>query len=416
MRDRELYARILGISDPWRVVEVDLDEGGREVRVRVELSGGARLCCPRCQARAKVHDTRERRWRHLDTCQFHTILVAKVPRVSCEEHGVRQIEVPWAEPNSRFTALYEALVIDWLKETSIAAVARLLDLSWDEVAGVQQRAVKRGLARRQLEPIRVLGVDETSFRKRHRYVTVGTDLERSRVVHVEDGHSSDSLARFFESLPQPLLEVIEVVAMDMWKPFILATKAFIPDADSKICFDKFHIAKHLGDAVDKVRREEHRRLMKEDDETLKGSKYFWLRNPDKMDDFALQILDALRSMNVKTGRAWAIRQMAMDLWHYSSRGWARKAWKRWLSWAMRCRLEPIKKVAKMVRAHLGGIINAVVHKVTNAGSESINAQIQRIKRRACGFRNRERFREAIYFHLGGLDLYPAKLSGTHTDS
>ena len=140
-----------------------LEEGDVEVFVEYQGSGGSgKLACPECGQPAGRYDRRERRWRHLDTCQYRTILVAQVPRVECPEHGVKTILVPWAEPGSPFTALFEALVIDWLREANIQAVARLMDLTWDQVDGVMQRAVRRGLARRTLQAPRRAGVDETS--------------------------------------------------------------------------------------------------------------------------------------------------------------------------------------------------------------------------------------------------------------
>jgi len=122
--------------------------------------------------------------------------------------------------------------------------------------------------------------------------------------------------------------------------------------------------------------------------------------------------EQMKRVALRTSRAWALKEHAMCLWCYLTRGWARRAWKAWISWAMRSRLEPVKRVARMVRNHLEGILNAIVLNATNAMAESVNAKIQRIKRRACGFRSRDRFRTAIYFHLGGLDLRPA----AHTDS
>ena len=147
MRDRELYARLLGIEAPWHVQDVELRLEAGEVQVRL-APDAAVLRCPHCAGVAPGYDTRERRWRHLDTCQYRTIVIAEVPRVQCATHGVVQIAVPWADAGARFTSLFEALAIDWLHEASLSAVARRLHLSWDEVDGIQQRAVARGLARR----------------------------------------------------------------------------------------------------------------------------------------------------------------------------------------------------------------------------------------------------------------------------
>lgn len=317
-----------------------------------------------------------------------------------------QIRVPWSEPGSRFTALFEALVIDWLQEASASAVARLVGLDWGEVDRIMARAVARGLARQERRLPRRIGVDETSFQKRHEYVTVVCDQQRGVVVHVADGRGRDSLDNFYQAFDQEERQAVESVAMDMWAAYIGSTEHYIPGAETKIAFDKFHVAQHLSKAVDKIRRQEHKILAGQGDESLKGSKYLWLQNPDHMSDERWSSFESLREGSLKTARAWAIKELAMSLWSYAYRGNARKAWNRWYSWAIRCQLEPIKKVARMIKRHLEGIITAIVRGVTNARSEGINAKIQWIKYTARGFRNRERFRNAIYFHLGGLDLYP----------
>jgi transposase len=417
MRDRELYARILGIEKPWTATEVDLAVAQQEVRVQVAIRATARLRCPECGTPCRRHDTRSRRWRHLDTCQMKTILQADVPRVRCPEHGVLQIPVPWAEPRSGFTALLECIVIDWLKEANITAVAVQLGLTWDEVSGIMERAVARGLARRgELSPGRI-GVDEVSFQKRHEYVTSVVDQDEGNVLYVADDRKTTSLEGFYEALGPEGCAGLKAIAMDMWPPFIQATRRHVPDAENKIAFDRFHVAGTLGKAVDLVRRAEHRELLQEGDLRLTGTKYQWLRSDDgNSDERWRQRFAALKTSTLRTARAWAIKQAAAGLWRYTVRGWAVKAWNRWLGWAQRSRLKPVLNAARTIRRHLWGILNAVVLDTTNAKSESTNAAIQRIKRMACGFRNRERFRNAIYFHLGGLDLYPALPDATHTDS
>lgn len=409
MRDKELYAKILGIAPPWDVQDVELQLEDGEVRVFIATADKTVLRCSKCDKPCPRYDSRQRRWRHLDTCQYRTILIAELPRVECPEHGVVQVHVPWAEPGSRFTALFEALAIDWLHEASFSAVARLLKLTWDEVDGIQGRAVKRGLERREMSPPKRIGVDETSYQKRHEYVTLVVDLQRNKVLYVADDRKETSLDGFYEGLGAEQCAGIEVVCMDMWRAYIASTRRYVPEADRKISFDKFHVAKHLGDAVDRVRRREQKVLRAEGKDLLTGTKYWWLKNPENIDEELWEDFEPLRKSTLKTARAWAIKEMAMTLWDYASRGWAERAWKRWLSWALRSRLQPIRAVAQTIRKYLWGIVNAIVHRATNAKTEGMNFKIQQIKRRACGFRNRERFRNAIYFHLGGLDLYPSVL-------
>lgn len=416
MRDKELYAAILGIQLPWQVTSVALDSKAEEVRVVIEAVPGTRFLCPQCKAPCPGYDTRRRSFRHLDTCQFKTILEADVPRIQCSEHGVLQIDVPWAEPNSGFTALMEALIIDWLKEASILAVSRRMRLSWDQIDGVMQRAVRRGLSRRKLQGIRHVGVDETAFQRRHEYVTIVSDQEGGGVLHVSDGRSQEALDGFWKDLSSKQLSRIESVAMDMCAAYIRSAKEHVPGAESKIAFDRFHVARAMNEAVNEVRKREHRELAAAGDTTLARTKYIWLKNPENHSETQGAIFELLKDIGLKVARAWAIKETARGLWSYATRGWARRAWEKWISWAMRCRLEPMRRVARMVKEHLWGILNAIVLRVTNARAESLNAKVQWIKDTACGFRNRQRFKNAIHFHCGNLDLYPSRLRPTHTTS
>lgn len=404
MRDKELYQQIMGIESPWTVSDVELSLKAGEVKVHVEQETGAQQCCPHCATVCPGYDHRQRIWRHLDTCQFKTLLVANLPRVKCPEHGVVTVHVPWAEPGSGFTALYEALVLDWLKETTIQAVSRQLSLSWTAIDGIMQRAVKRGLARRKIDAPKQIGVDETSFKKGHDYITVVSTGKQ--VLHVADERKISSLDSYYNTLTTAQKAGIESISMDMWPAYIKSTLANIPEAKHKIAFDKFHVAKYLGDAVDAVRKQEHKALMKEGYEDLKGSKYDWLTNLGNLSRKRQCTFKVLRESTLKTARAWAIRTLAMTLWDYVSRTWAEKRWKQWYGWAIRCRLEPIKKVAKLIKKHLWGILNAILLKANNGGAESVNSRIKAIKIRCRGFRNKARYINAIYFHLGGLELYP----------
>lgn len=415
MRDHELYAAILGIKQPWQVTSVRLDAKAEEVHVTIEPVAGTRFSCPQCGKSCPGYDSRRRGWRHLDTCQFKTILEADVPRIRCQDHGVLQIDVPWAEPNSGFTALMEALVIDWLLEASILAVARRMRLTWDQIDGVMQRAVQRGLTRRKLEAVRHVSVDETSFQKRHEYVTIVSSSEGG-VLHVADGRGKEGLDDFWKKLEAEQLAAIESVTMDMWRAYIRSTRDHVPQADSKIAFDRFHVARAINEAVNEVRKREHRELSARGDTSLARTKYVWLKNPEHHSEAQEELFEHLKDLHLKVARAWAMKETARGLWSYVTRGWARRAWRKWISWATRCRLEPMRRLAQMIKDHLWGILNAIVLRVTNARAESLNAKIQWIKDTACGFRNRERFRNAIYFHCGKLDLYPAGLRVAHTNS
>lgn len=408
MQDRQLYAEILGIAEPWRVERVELQLEHGAVHIYLEHGEGMPWKCAECGREVPLYDHQgERQWRHLDTCQYQTILHAAPPRANCPEHGVRVVKLPWAEAGSRFTMLFERLAIDWLRAGSQKAVGELLQLSWDEVHGIMERAVDRGLRRRQAEPISALGVDETSFAKGHQYVTVVNDLQRSRVLYVAEERKQESLDGFWETLTEEQKQSIRAVAVDMWDPYLASLREHLPAADEKIVFDKFHIAGHLGDAVDKVRRAENKLLRSEGDQRLVGTKYDWLRHPGNFSLADWREFQGLRRSNLQTARAWALKETAMQLFDYRREAVFRTQFRRWYYWATHSRLRPMIQVAKMLHGRFRNIVTYVEHRITNATSESLNAKIQWVKYTARGFRNKINFQTAIYFHCGGLDLAPS---------
>ena len=387
MNDRELYQRILGLVAPWEVTDIQLSFADRSVTVVVGHAAGKPMACSVCGVLCGVYDHRPRSWRHLDTCQLQTVIEASVPRVSCPEHGVLQVRVPWAEEGSGFTALFECMVISWLQAANISAVSALVGLSWDEVDGIQQRAVDRGLSRRQTQPVAHVAIDETSFQKRHEYVSVITDRERGVVLEVLEDRTKEHISSWLILQGTAQLSAIKSVSMDMWPAFINSFLEHVPEAKEKICFDRYHIASYFGNAVRKVRNQEHKKFIHEDGvSALKGTTYDWLRTSANIDNRTRPDFIKLSQQSLKTARAWAIKEQAGKLWKYISRIWAEKGWKHLLQWIDRCRLEPVKKVGRMIKKHLWGILNAVVLNVTNAISESMNAKIQKIKNGASDFR------------------------------
>jgi transposase len=220
VQDTKLFETILGLQAPWRITRVDLNTTEERVDLWAEHAE-TRWPCPECQQDLPCWDhAEERTWRHLDTCQFQTHLHARVPRVNCPTHGVKQVRVSWAEPRSRFTLLMERLVIDVILQCStLTGACRILRISWDEAWGVMARAVARGQARKAARPYRYLGVDEKAFRKRYRFHTVVCDLERSTVEYVSEDRRVESLAPFFAQLMPEQRASIQAIAMDMWDPY-----------------------------------------------------------------------------------------------------------------------------------------------------------------------------------------------------
>ena len=338
--------------------------------------------------------------------QFTTIIKCRLPRCNCKTHGIKTIVPPWAEPKRRFTMLFERFAINvLLASKSIESGRALLNLSWDETFLIMQKAVKRGMARREETKIRYAGIDEKSFRKGHKYISVLTDIGESRVLDVVEGRNKEATETLLNTLSEKQQESIEAVSMDMWESYQIVTSQILPNALR--VHDKFHIAKYLGEAVDKVRKQEHRLFQKAGSSVLTGTKYLWLSN--NWDTKSKKQYASIKNTCIKTSRAWAIKEAFKGFWKYIYRGAALRYFKRWYFWATHSRLPSLIKVAKMLKRHLNEILNYFNHRITNAASESVNSLIQNIKANARGFRNFQNFRTTILFHCGSLRLFPQEI-------
>jgi transposase len=408
VQDTKLFETILGLTPPWHIARVELKTEEKRVDLWVEHEP-ARWPCPECGTELAGFDhAEERTWRHLDTCQFQTHLHAEIPRVQCPTHGVKQVRVPWAEARSRFTLLMERLVIDLILQCStVKGACAIAAISWDEGWGIMQRAVARGQRRKEARPIPYIGVDEKAFRKGHRYHTVVCDLGRSTVEFVAEDRKTESLAAYYERLTEEQKGALRAVAMDMWEPYIGATRDGLPDGASRIVYDRFHIMREMTKAVDTVRKQEHREFLRAgDDSPLTGTKYVWLFSDENRPAYHAETFATLQALNLKVGRAWAIKEALRTLWTYRQTAAVTRFFKQWYGWAVRSRLEPVRKVAATLKRHLDGVLRFVKHPITNGVAEGLNSKIMSIKRKAGGFRNPANFTTAIYFHCGGLDLYP----------
>ena len=405
----EHYGQLLGLDAHWRVVDVDLSLGEQRVTIRLEPTGQPCACSGCGAARPLKDHAPERTWRHLDTMQFETRLVARVPRTKCPQCGVKTCEVPWAEPHGRFTLLFEAFAIRVLQAASSVEAARLLlNLSWSSVQAIIDRAVERGLITRELEEIRHVGLDEKSFGRGQNYVSVLTDIDGSRVLDVVAGRDEAAADALWECLGETAANQVVAVAMDMWPAFQTSTRNNAPQA--KIVHDRFHISKHLNEAVDRVRRREHKALQQDGDTRLVGTKQLWLYNPEHVSDEQWAQFKALKESELQTARAWAIREQFRWFWEYRYAGSARKFFALWHQWASRCRLKPVQQVAAMLKRHLPNLLTWFRHRITNATAEGFNSRIQSIKSAARGFRNFNNYRTRILFFCGKLNLLPAKPS------
>lgn len=307
-----------GIACPWQISKITTYTKASEVLLHVHCGDESGRTCPRCARVCPVYDRRVRKRRHLDTGTYRTYAVTHLPRVKCADHGVRTITIPWADRGARMPHEFEGMVIDWLQEASVSAVSRLLGLSWTAIDGVMQRAVQRGLARRSTGGFTRIGLDETPYKKGNKYITVVSDTVAGTVLYVSKGRTKESLRRWYDQCSSKQLEQIESVCMDMWPAYINTIKACVPGAEEKIAFDRFHVAKKIGEAVDQIRRQENRELRKEDRDDLVGTKHDWLTNTKEYVASTKKAIPTAKARSLKTARTWAIKELSRKLWHYVS--------------------------------------------------------------------------------------------------
>lgn len=408
MQDRELYQEILGLKSPWTVSKVSLDVSRQQVDVYIEHPDGTKFCCPECTESLPCYDhTSERQWRHLDSCQFQTHLHARIPRVNCPEHGVKTVRVPWAEKGSRFTILFERFAIEVLLATqTVKGAMSILGTKWDQTWGNLERAVARGKARKEATAIPRLGIDEKAFLKGQSYITLLYDLDNSTVEAISDGNDTDSGISCLSQLSETQIQSVEAIAMDMSAAYVKAAKQVLPLAENKIVHDRFHIMQMATAAVDKVRRGEHRELLKNDDDRLTSTKYVWLTSYNNLSEKQRKEFDDAYSLQLETGKAWAHKEMLRDLWSQDNAASATAYFKDWYKRVIRTKLEPLKTVARSIKERLQNVVSYCTHRITNAVAEGMNSKIMSIKRRVGGFRNRQNFKTAIFFYCGGLSLNP----------
>lgn len=412
MTDTELYRQLLGLTTPWQVSRVELSVPQQEVRVHVTYDfAQPHLLCPECGQPGPYYDLREERtWRHLDSCQFQTFLVARLPRIECREHGVKTIAAPWCEPHSRFTLAFECFAIAVLSATGVQAkAARLLRLSPTQVQELMARAVTRGLARRdQQRSLPHLSLDEKSFQQGHHYITVLGDSLGKGVLDVVEGRTLEAAkSLLLNSLSQGQREQVASVSMDMWPAFAGAKEQVLPKAQT--VHDRFHIASYLSDAVDRTRRDENRTLAKEGSSPLVKSKWLWLRCPEKLTEKQRALFTALQSHDLETSKVWSFQEAFRDFFCTGNVEEGEAFFWNWYAQAQALGNKHLTQVAQMLHDHLPGVLAYLTHRTSNAVAEGLNAQIQLIKARARGFRKFAQFRIAILFFLGKLNMNPQKI-------
>lgn len=399
MRDTSLMQLALGLTPPWTVSSADFDQPAQRLDIHIDFSPGSHFACPVCGAVCAVHDTEQKTWRHLDFFQHQAYLHARVPRVRCGTHGVRQVAVPWARPGAGFTLLFEALLMALVSAMPVKAVAELVGEHDTRLWRVIHHYVDAARARSDLSEVRHVAVDETASRRGHNYVTLFADVDQARVVFVAEGKDAATVPAFAANLTEhggdP--EAVTEVCIDMSPAFIKGVGETLPNA--AVTFDKFHAVKLVNDAVDQVRREEQKKQT-----LLRGSRYIWLRNPDRLSERQQAMLEALPTQHLKTARAYQIRLAFQDLYNQPSAAAGEAFLKRWYFWATHSRLPPIVEAARTVKKHWSGILRWFDSRIANGLMEGFNSLVQAAKAKARGYRSNRNLIAIVYLLTGKLDL------------
>ena len=441
-----VFGAALGLVPPWQVVGVEFDKDAGTLEIGLDFPRGSRFSCPETgcpQGACPVHDTTEKRWRHLDFFEHQAFLSARVPRVDCPEHGVHLVAVPWARPGSGFTLLMEIALLTFAAEMPIAPLSRMAREHDTRIWRVLEHHI--GVAREKLDfsGVRAIGMDETSARRGQDYVSLFMDLEQRRVMFATEGKDADTVKAFAEDLiahgGSPRTQ-IETVCCDMSAAFqkgitehlceqepteeeqaaapssaeqilteaaaqedgVLSRRtAVAPLHQPEIIFDRYHVVAKANEAVDEVRRAESKTRPE-----LKRSRYVWLKNEANLTAKQRETLTWLTrpSMQLATARAARWRDDFNAFYDHSDPEEAEAYLKRWCYGAKRSRLEPIKTFVATVEAHWSGIIAWQHNRLSNGLLEGTNSLVQAAKRRARGYRNKQKMITIIYLIAGKLPL------------
>jgi transposase len=400
MRDIDLFQLALGLVPPWMVADATFDTEKKRLDIEIDFKTGGRFACPECgKADCPVHDTVKKSWRHLNFFQHQAFLHARVARIDCGKCGVRLVTVPWARPGSGFTLLFEAFVMTLVKGMPVAAAARLVGEHDTRLWRVIQHYVDDAVARMDLADLRRVAIDETSAKRGSKYISLFVDIDARKVVYVTEGKDAHTVARFADHVDDHNSDAsrIKQVCIDMSGAYIKGVTENLTEAE--ITFDKFHAVKLINDAVDEVRSIESR-LRPE----LKHSRYLWLKNENRLSVAQSATLDALIRMHLKTARAYRLRLAFQEIYNAPSIEWGELILDRWYSWAIRSRLEPIKRAARTVMRHRDGILRWFDSKIANGLIEAINSLVQAAKAKARGYRSLRNLIAITYLIAGKIDL------------
>ena len=381
---QHLFAAALGLTPPWKVLDIRFSEPQNRLDIWVGFSEGNTFDCPACgQDGMSVYDTKEKTWRHLNFFQYRTYLHARFPRIECSKGcGVKQVKAPWARPGSDFTLLFESLIMMLAQDMPVKAIAELTGEHDTRLWRILHHYVKEARAKMDYSKIQQVGIDETAAKRGHDYITLFVDLDTARLLFATPGKGKETVNTFVSDLRDHKGNPNNIgsVCCDLSPSFIAGVKSFLPKA--QMVFDRFHIMKIINAAVDEVRRYESR-----ENELLKKTRYIWLKNPQNLTAKQRKKLDSLKNEHIDTVRAYNLKLSFQGFFDQPGLAAGEEYLKRWFYWATHSRLVPMVNAAYTVKEHWDGILNWFKSRISNGVLEGINSLIQAAKARARGYRN-----------------------------
>ena len=405
MVTEKIFESALGIGSPWFIAGMNFDQSQRKLSIRIDFEVGSRFAVPGQAGEHPVHDTVTKTYRHLNFFQHECVLEVRVPRVQLPDGSVRQVSPAWAGKLSGFTLLFEAFVLLLARETTFTGAARISGLSIHRVMSLCERYVDEAVSTADFSEVRRLAIDETSRAKGHDYVSLFADAdpdpERRRVLFVAEGREADTVGAFASNLRAHGGKPTQItsISIDMSPAFIKGVEEHFPKA--QITFDKFHVIAHASEAITAMRREEQQR-----DPSLKGLRWVLLKDRSKLTHAQRAELDGLlsRMTTTRTARAWHYREQLRDILTRKQPTVVARLLNGWCSNVLRSKVEPMKKVAEMIRSHFDGILAWVHSRQTNGFLEAINGLFQAAKRKARGYTRFKAIRVVIFMIAGKLDF------------
>jgi transposase len=396
-----LFTKALKLEPPWEITGVDFSETAGEINIKIDFPRGSVFRCPVCGREVKAYDTTEKEWRHLNFLQYACYLRVRLPRIDCPSDGIRQIHIPWARDGADFTFLFEALAMMLTREMPVNRVSQIIKVDDNKLWRMMIHYTEATRELTDYSEVTRIGVDETSRAKGHDYVSLFVDMEEKRTIFVVAGKDAATIAAFKEDFEahRGNPQMITDVSMDMSPAFISGVEKNLPQA--MITYDKYHVLKVLNEAVDAVRKAETK-----EQNILRGQKYLFLKNRENLTESQLKTLQSIESLpklNLKTLRAYHMRENFQGIYKEESREGFEKSLKRWYFWVTHSRIEEMKEAARTIKRHWAGVLRWYDSRINNGILEGLNSLVQAAKAKARGYKTFRGFKTIIYMLTGKLD-------------